>query len=74
MSISSLNGCPWLITVFHACVMGPGREIQSLNGRPVIEVIQTDAAINPGKHSIFPALATNASFCLGFREVPGVAR
>jgi len=54
--------------------MGPGREIQSLNGRPVIEVIQTDAAINPGKHSIFPALATNASFCLGFREVPGVAR
>jgi S1-C subfamily serine protease len=29
-------------------VSGTGREISSVSGRPIQDVIQTDAAINPG--------------------------
>mmetsp|Transcript_29955 Transcript_29955/g.77642 ORF Transcript_29955/g.77642 Transcript_29955/m.77642 type:complete len:344 (-) Transcript_29955:470-1501(-) len=35
-------------TLTMGVVSGTGREIQSLTGRPINEVIQTDAAINPG--------------------------
>ncbi len=35
-------------TLSAGVVSGLGREIQSLTGRPIFDVIQTDAAINPG--------------------------
>lgn len=35
-------------TLSAGVVSGLGREIQSLAGRPIFDVIQTDAAINPG--------------------------
>eukprot|EP00983_Pelagomonas_calceolata_P063451 1147735-Pelagomonas_calceolata.AAC.1 len=39
-------------TLTMGVVSGTGREIQSLTGRPINEVIQTDAAINPGGDSV----------------------
>ncbi len=35
-------------TLTTGVISGLGREIQSLNGRPISDVIQTDASINPG--------------------------
>ncbi len=33
-------------------VSGIGREILGVSGRPIQDVVQTDAAINPGKYSV----------------------
>lgn len=35
-------------TLTTGIISGLGREIQSITGRPILDVIQTDAAINPG--------------------------
>ncbi len=44
----SMSVCHFLIAMFLQIISGIGREVKSPTGRPISNVIQTDAAINPG--------------------------
>ena len=45
-------------------ISGLGREIMGIGGRPIRDVIQTDAAINPG-NSGGPAFTEKNRVCVG---------
>ena len=51
MAIGNPFGLDHTLTV--GVISGIGREVKSPTGRPISNVIQTDAAINPGNRSVF---------------------
>jgi hypothetical protein len=48
-------------TLTTGVVSGTGREISSVTGRPIQDVIQTDAAINPGRFGVLGGLRHSAA-------------